>query len=77
MKVFDLRFPLGYLFVTLGVLLIIAGMLAAPDANARSLGMDINRIWGSVMVGFGILSLGLAWRERRRRRRTLVSDQQK
>jgi hypothetical protein len=76
MKVFDLRFPLGYLFATLGVLLIIADMLAGPNANAPSLGIDIHRIWGGVMIGFGILSLVLAWRERRRRR-ALVSERQK
>jgi hypothetical protein len=71
MKVFDLRFPLGYLFVTLGLLLMIAGVLAAPAANARSLGVDINRIWGGVMIGFGIVSILLAWRERRRQRALL------
>jgi protein-S-isoprenylcysteine O-methyltransferase Ste14 len=68
MKVFDLRFPLGCLFVTLGVLLVIAGMLAAPGANARSLGININRVWGAVIVAFGILCVALAWREARRRR---------
>jgi len=68
MKVFDLRFPLGYLFVTLGVLLVIAGTLAAPGANARSLGIDINRVSGVAMIVFGILCLALAWREARRRR---------
>jgi len=68
MKVFDLRFPLGYLFVTLGLLLIIAGLTAAPGANARSLGIDINFIWGGVMIGFGLLCLLLAGREARRRK---------
>ncbi len=42
MKVFDLRIPLGYLFATLGTLLIIAGLIGSPDANARSLGININ-----------------------------------
>lgn len=67
MKVFDLRLPLGYLFVTLGVLLIIAGVTAAPGANACSLGIDINSLWGGVMIAFGVLCLFLAGREARRR----------
>ena len=67
MKVFDLRFPLGYLFVTLGLLLVIAGLTAAPGADARLLGIDINFIWGGVMIAFGLLCLWLARRETRRR----------
>ncbi len=67
MKVFDLRIPLGYLFATLGTLLIIAGLIGSPDANARSLGININVIWGVVMIAFGILCLVLAKREARRR----------
>ena len=67
MKVFDLRIPLGYLFATLGTLLIIAGLIGSPDANARSLGININVIWGVVMIAFGILCLVLAKRKARRR----------
>ena len=67
MKVFDLRFPLGYLFGTLGVLLLIAGFTAAPGANAPSLGIDIDLIWGGVMIAFGLLCLLLARRQARRR----------
>ena len=69
MTVFDLRIPLGYLFATLGALLLIAGLIASPDANARSSGININVIWGAVMIAFGILCLILAKREARRRKR--------
>lgn len=64
-KVFDLRVPLGYLFAVLGVLLVLAGLMAGPAANRRSLGININLFWGIVMVGFGILCLILARRESR------------
>jgi hypothetical protein len=67
MKVFDLRFPLGYLFVTLGILLLFAGTIATPEGNARSLGININFVWGGIMIAFGVLSLLLARREARRR----------
>ena len=69
MLVFDLRIPLGYLFVTLGLLLIIAGFSTTSQSTAPNLSLNVNVIWGGVMIGFGILSLILAKREARRRKR--------
>lgn len=68
MKVFDLRIPLGWLFAALGLLLVIAGLRDIPGADARSLGLNINLIWGMVMIAFALLCLWLARREARRRR---------
>ena len=68
MKAFDLRFPLGWLFAVLGLLLVIAGWSATPEADARSLGININLIWGVVMLIFALLCLWLARREARRRK---------
>jgi hypothetical protein len=67
MSFFDLRGPLGWLFATLGVLLVIAGLRATPSTDARSLGINVNLIWGVVMVAFALLCLWLARREARRR----------
>lgn len=67
MSFFDLRLPLGWLFATLGVLLVIAGLRATPSVDARSLGININLIWGVVMIAFALLCLWLARREARRR----------
>jgi len=67
MSFFDLRRPLGWLFSTLGILLVIAGLRATPAADARSLGININLIWGVVMIAFAIVCLWLARREARRR----------
>ncbi len=67
MKVFDLRIPLGCLFAVLGLLLVIAGLGATPAADARSSGININLIWGMVMIAFALLCLWLARREARRR----------
>ena len=69
MKAFDLRFPLGWLFAVLGLLLLIAGWGATPEADARSLGININLIWGAVMVVFALFCLWLASREARRRKK--------
>ena len=67
MSFFDLRRPLGWLFSTLGILLVIAGLRATPAADARSLGTNINLIWGVVMIAFALVCLWLARREARRR----------
>ena len=67
MKFFDLRIPLGWLFAILGLLLVIAGLRATPEADTRSLGININLIWGGLMIAFAIICLWLARREARRR----------
>ena len=67
MGFFDLRRPLGWLFSALGILLVIAGLRATPAADARSLGININLIWGVVMIAFALICLWLARRQARRR----------
>jgi len=74
MGFFDLRRPLAWLFFTLGVLLVIAGLRATPADGARSLGININLIWGVVMIAFSLLCLWLARRENRRRSKAAGSS---
>lgn len=62
----DLRLPIGLLFVLLGVLLLIYGLVSTPAVYAASLGININLWWGVVMTAFGGLMLGLALRAGRR-----------
>jgi hypothetical protein len=68
MKYFDLRIPLGCLFAVLGLLLVSAGLGAAPVAENRPLGININLVSGGVMIAFAVFCLWLARREARRRR---------
>ena len=58
MSFFDLRLPLGWLFVILGSLLVINGFRTTADGN--SLGININLIWGAIMIGFGLVCLWFA-----------------
>jgi len=64
----DLRLPIGGLFVVLGVILGIFGVMTNGDVAMyeRSGGMNINLIWGGVMLGFGALFLVLAQRAAKR-----------
>lgn len=58
----DIRWAIGLLFVTFGVLL--AGFGATSDASlyVRSLGVNVNLWWGIVMLAFGAVMLALAVR---------------
>jgi hypothetical protein len=51
----DIRWPIGLMFSLIGVLLIITG--AANGASERALNININLIWGVVLLIFGGLML--------------------
>ncbi len=55
----DLRWPIGLMFSLIGALLVLFG--AATNSNtamyAHSLGMNINLIWGVVLLIFGVLMI--------------------
>ena len=51
----DLRIPMGLMFTIVGAMLTIYGMVThGSEIYARSAGMDINLIWGIVMLIFGV-----------------------
>ncbi|HTV16076.1 MAG TPA: hypothetical protein VME68_15250 [Acidobacteriaceae bacterium] len=51
----DLRIPMGLMFTIVGVILTLYGILThGSTIYARSAGMDINLIWGLVMLVFGL-----------------------
>jgi hypothetical protein len=57
----DLRKPIGYFFLLLGVILVGQGLLTrGAEMYAKSLGININLIWGSFLLAFGVLMWGLA-----------------
>ena len=51
----DIRWPIGLMFTLIGVLLTGYGVLKAADSV--SLGLNINMIWGIVLLVFGSLML--------------------
>ena len=56
----DVRTPAGIMFVILGAVLAIYGLLSDPALYQRSLGININLVWGVVMLAFGVALL--VWR---------------
>ncbi len=56
----DIRWPIGYMFLIIGVVLAAYGMFSDPTIYAQSLGMNVNLIWGAILAAFGIVMLLLA-----------------
>ena len=48
----DIRWPIGLMFSLIGLLLVVYGAVVQSD-HAISLGININLIWGIVLVVFG------------------------
>jgi high-affinity Fe2+/Pb2+ permease len=51
----DIRWPIGLMFTLIGALL--AGFGLVKGAESVSLGININLIWGIVLLIFGVLML--------------------
>jgi hypothetical protein len=60
----DLRLPIGGLFTVLGVMLAGFGLVTGGNTEmyVKSAGMNINLIWGVVMLVTGLIFLALAKR---------------
>lgn len=56
----DIRTPIGLMFSLFGALLVGYGLLTSgSDIYQRSLGQNINLIWGAVLLAFGLVMLWL------------------
>ena len=60
---FDLRLPIGIMFSLFGLILVIFGAVSDKAIYEKhSLGININLIWGAVLLVFGAAMLFLTWR---------------
>ena len=60
----DIRLPLGMIFLAIGLLMTIYGLITlGSPIYATSMGMNLNLIWGVVMLLFGGT---MSWLGRRR-----------
>jgi putative Mn2+ efflux pump MntP len=58
---FDLRLPIGIMFSVFGLILTIFGAVSDKAIyQEHSLGININLIWGIVLLVFGLFMLFLA-----------------
>ena len=64
----DIRWPIGFIFTIYGAILVIFGLAGNPGVFERSVGMNIDLVWGGVMLLFGLFMGGLALRASRQNR---------
>ena len=58
----DVRLPVGLMFAIMGALLVVYGVFGDHTIYARSLDINVNVIWGSVLLVTGAIFLVLAAR---------------
>jgi hypothetical protein len=58
----DVRVPAGLMLTTMGVLLAGYGLLGDQSIYVRSLGINVNLIWGLALIGAGACLLALSRR---------------
>jgi multisubunit Na+/H+ antiporter MnhG subunit len=61
----DIRWPIGLMFGVLGILLSVFGLFGDQSIYSRSLGLNVNLIWGVVLLIFGAVMLALSARAHR------------
>jgi len=49
----DIRTPIGLMFATLGIVLVLTGLLVDSSVYQHSLGINVNLWWGLVLLVFG------------------------
>jgi hypothetical protein len=62
----DIRIPLGLIFLILGGIMAIFGLFTHGDTTlyARSLNIDLNLTWGSIMFVFGAIMFFVGRRQK-------------
>ncbi len=67
----DIRWPIGLLFLVLGALIAVYGAVAPQHTHVEgNINVNLNLVWGVVMVFFGLL---MTWGARRAGRRDAVA----
>jgi ABC-type Fe3+-siderophore transport system permease subunit len=65
----DIRWPIGLMFLLLGVVLAGYGLVSDRAIYARSLGINVNLVWGIVLFAFGALMAALGRRGKASKKR--------
>jgi hypothetical protein len=51
---FDLRIPVGLMFIIFGLILVGVGVFGGAELSQKSLGINMNLWWGLVQFVFGV-----------------------
>jgi len=58
----DVRWPIGGMFTIFGAILTVYGLVSNRAIYEKSLGINVNLWWGIVLLVFGLVMLGFAYR---------------
>jgi membrane protein implicated in regulation of membrane protease activity len=74
----DIRWPIGLMFTLIGAMLVVYGLATSGDPvyAQHSLGINVNLIWGLLLLVFGAIMLLLAWRGARKSAETQAHSPQ-
>ncbi len=74
----DVRLPMGLMFLIIGLILSVYGLVTWSDAAMyqRSLGYNVNLWWGLLLAAFGAAMLFLARRREARPKEDLPSAEE-
>lgn len=74
----DVRLPMGLMFLIIGLILSVYGLVTWSDAAMyqRSLGYNVNLWWGLLLAAFGAAMLFLARRRESRPKEDLPSAEE-
>jgi len=66
--VLDLKLPIGWLLSAYGLLLLVYGLVTKRELYAKSLGINVNLVWGILIlvVGGGFLLVALVKKGRKK-----------
>jgi ABC-type Fe3+-siderophore transport system permease subunit len=55
----DIRWPIGLMFTLIGAILVVYGAITGKDPmyDKHSLGINVNLIWGVLLLAFGLFML--------------------
>jgi hypothetical protein len=62
----DIRIPLGLIFLIIGGIMALFGLVTHSDAALyqKSMGLDLNLVWGAIMFVFGAIMFFVGRRQR-------------
>ena len=71
----DIRTPIGLMFSVFGVILTVYGLLSDRAIYGRSLGINVNLIWGLALLAFGASMLLLGMRRGRLKKESAAAQE--
>lgn len=73
----DIRFPIGIMFGIIGLLMAAVGLFTGSNTEmyARSLGININLIWGILLLVFGGFMLVMAMNAQKKEKAAAAASQ--